>query len=59
MRQTYTTTFAIVTAAVLILACVLFAIAQHGHPPPPSSEASVGTLRSAAPACQHLSIPAP
>lgn len=43
MHRTYTTIFVVITAAILILACVLFAIAEGGHAPPPSSEALIST----------------
>ena len=36
VHRIYTTAFVIITAAILVLACVLFAVEQHGHPPPPS-----------------------
>ncbi len=35
MRQTYTTGLVVLTAALLVLACFLFAVAQGGQSPEP------------------------
>ncbi|MBA3471669.1 MAG: hypothetical protein H0T57_00320 [Rubrobacter sp.] len=46
MRRTYTTGLVMLTAALLVLACFLFALAQGGQGPEPQRSASAQTATS-------------